>query len=91
MLVEVSNKTVKNSNVHAVWSCLLGCQSILAQEPSSSSPDGTVTYLVVVAEPVGDVLNRKQFVRISGRVIIQNEGSDDEAAGHSESCQQPVT
>ena len=47
MLVEVrSNKTVKQPNVHAVRSCLLGCQSTLAQEPSSSSPGGTVTNLV---------------------------------------------
>ena len=37
------NKTVQYSNVNAVWSCLLGCQSTLAQEPSSSRPDGTVT------------------------------------------------
>ena len=38
MLEEVrSNKTVKYSNVHAVWSYLLGCQSILVQELSSSS------------------------------------------------------
>ena len=44
MLVKVrSNKTVKHSNVNAVWSYLLGCQSTLAQEPSSSRPDGTVT------------------------------------------------
>ena len=44
MLVEVrSNKTVKYSNVHAVWSYLLGCQSTLAQEPCSSSLRGTVT------------------------------------------------
>ena len=44
MLVKVrSNKTVKYSNVNAVWSCLLGCQSTLAQEPCSSRPDGTVT------------------------------------------------
>ena len=40
------NKTVQYSNVNAVWSCLLGCQSTLAQEPSSSRPDGTVTNLV---------------------------------------------
>ena len=41
------NKTVKYSNVNAVWSCLLGCQSTLAQEPCSSRPDGTVTQTMV--------------------------------------------
>ena len=47
MLVKVrSNKTVKYSNVNAVWSCLLGCQSTLAQEPCSSCQEGTVTNLV---------------------------------------------
>ena len=49
MLVEVrSNKTVKYSNVHAVWSYLLGCQSTLAQEPSSSSLRGTVTLILAL-------------------------------------------
>ena len=39
MLVEVrSNKTVKYSNIHAVWSYLLGYQSTLAKEPCSSRP-----------------------------------------------------
>ena len=48
MLVEVrSNKTVKYSNVNAVWSCLLGCQSILAQEPCSSRLRGTVTFTLI--------------------------------------------
>ena len=43
------NKTVQYSNANAAWSCLLGCQSTLAQEPSSSRPDGTVTLQIQFA------------------------------------------
>ena len=50
-----------------------------------------IPYLVVLTEPVGDVLNRKQFIRISGNITIQNVGSDNHTAGDSEHCQQPVT
>ena len=49
MLVEVrSNKTVKYSNVQAVCSYLLGCQSILVQELSSSSQKALWQYTVKV-------------------------------------------
>ena len=57
MLVKVrSNKTVKYSNVNAVWSCLLGCQSTLAQEPCSSRLGGTVTVIQNCVEVF--ILNR---------------------------------
>ena len=47
MLVEVrSNKTVKYSNVHADWSYMLGCQSTLAHEPSSSKIRGTLIWVI---------------------------------------------
>ena len=76
MLVEGrSNKTVKYSNVHAVCSYLLGCQSILAQEPCSSHLSGTVTNVTHLHLMIGvrKLTNTSiQFEAQSGFININN-------------------
>ena len=57
------NKTVKCSNVNAVWSCLLGCQSTLAQEPSSSRPDGTVTLSLWIKYSFDEAYNISEVTK----------------------------
>ena len=41
-------------------------------------------HLIIVALPVGDVGDRKQFVGTSGEVVVISEGSNGQTANNSE-------